>query len=118
MTNKFLFLLHETPGSFAELSPEEIQGVIEKYQRWTEKLAQQGRLISGEKLTDEGGKVVRSSGSGVEVTDGPYSEVKEVVGGFYLITAADYTEAVDVVRDCPHLEFGGRVEVRQIDQVA
>ena len=48
------------------------------------------------------------------VTDGPYSETKEVLGGYYLIEAADYDQAVERASDHPHLEYGGTIEVRQV----
>ena len=51
------------------------------------------------------------------VTDGPYSETKEVLGGYYLIEAANYDEAVRRCKDHPHLEHGGTIEVRQIEKM-
>ena len=47
--------------------------------------------------------------------DGPYSEAKEVMGGFFVIEAADYDEAVKISSDCPHLRAGRRIELRQVD---
>ena len=54
----------------------------------------------------------------VRVTDGPYAEVKEVVGGYFLIRASSYDVAVEIARTCPHLRYGGRIEVRQVDDHA
>ncbi len=51
------------------------------------------------------------------VTDGPYAESKEVVGGFFIIAAKDYEEACKIAQGCPHLKHYGRVEVRQIDKM-
>jgi hypothetical protein len=48
------------------------------------------------------------------VVDGPYSEAKEVVGGYGIIQAANYEEALELTRDCPHLAFG-RLELRETD---
>jgi hypothetical protein len=53
---------------------------------------------------------------GSTVTDGPFPETKEVVGGVFLIAGADYEDAVAVASTCPHLEFG-RIEVRRVDPV-
>ena len=53
---QFMLILHEKPGQFAKLSPEEIQKIIQKYGEWNQKLAAAGTLVSGHKLTDEGGK--------------------------------------------------------------
>jgi hypothetical protein len=57
---------------------------------------------------------MRAPGGKLRTTDGPYSESKEVLGGFYIIEAANYDEAVERARDHPTLEYGGTVEVRQI----
>ena len=45
----------------------------------------------------------------------PYSESKELLGGYYMIEADNYDKAVELARDCPQLEFGGTIEVRQVD---
>ena len=49
------------------------------------------------------------------MTDGPYSETKEVLGGYFTIEAASYDQAIERLRDCPHLLFGGTIELRQVD---
>ena len=46
---------------------------------------------------------------------GPYSESKELLGGYYMIEADTYDKAVELARDCPQLEYGGTIEVRQVD---
>jgi hypothetical protein len=51
------------------------------------------------------------------VTDGPYTESKEIVGGFFTVVAADYDEACTIAADCPHLKYGGRIEVRMIHEL-
>jgi hypothetical protein len=53
----------------------------------------------------------------VRVTDGPYSESKEVLGGYYMIEAASYDKAIEHARDCPQLEYNGTIEVRQVDMM-
>ncbi len=111
---KFLLVLYETPNEFQNMSPEEIQKVIEKYSAWSSKLAAAGKLAGGHKLMDEGGRHLTAKGGKVTVVDGPYSEAKEVVGGIFVIQAQDYDEAARLTSDCPHLAYG-RVELRQID---
>lgn len=112
---EYMLLLHEDPSGFAELSPDEIEKVIGEYVAWREGLVAQGRLAGGKKLSDEGGRWLTRENGEVRVLDGPYSEAKEVVGGFFIITAADYAEAVEVSRTCPHLAYGGRIELREIE---
>jgi hypothetical protein len=114
---KYMLLLHDNPAAFADVSPEQMQKVIEKYIGWGDRLREAGVMKGGDKLTDEPGKVVRRLGGQVRVTDGPYSETKEVLGGYYIIEAASYDQAIDRSRDCPHLEYGGTIEVRQVDMM-
>ena len=114
---KFMLLLHDNPQAFADVSPEQMQKVIEKYQAWGKRLREQGVIQGGNKLMDEPGKVMRSKDGQVRVTDGPYSESKEILGGFYIIEATDYAQALERSKDCPHLGYGGTIEVRQVDLV-
>ncbi len=113
--SQFILLLHENPQSFAELSPQEIQTVVGEYSAWREQVAGEGRLAGGNKLRDEGGRWLTGGNGDIRVVDGPYSEAKEVIGGYFLIKAGDYDEAVEVSRDCPHLRYGGRIELREVD---
>src|SRR5687768_17078278 len=108
---KYMLLLHDDPTSFAGMSPEEMQRVIEKYIAWGTRLKQAGLLSESHKLTDEPGKVMRATGGNVRVTDGPYSETKEILGGYYVIEANSYDRAIDHARDCPHMEYGGTIEL-------
>lgn len=111
---QFMLILFEKPGDFASMSPDQIQSIVEKYNTWGTKMAQEGRMVSGNKLTEEGGKKVTRTGGKAAVTDGPYAEAKEVIGGIYILKAKDYTEAAALAGTCPHMEYG-RIEVRQID---
>jgi len=65
----------------------------------------------------EGGKHLSMAGGEIRVTDGPYAEVKEALGGYFAIKATDYDEAVEIAKSCPHMTYGSRIEVRQIDEV-
>lgn len=97
-------------------SPEEMQRTIEKYRAWTEGIRNAGRLIGGDKLRSPEGRVVRRQGGELVVTDGPYVESKEFVGGFWLVEAASYDEMVKLVGDSPHLAVGS-LELRQIEEM-
>jgi hypothetical protein len=111
---KFMLLLHESPRDFTAWTPERMQEVIQRYRAWGEGLMQSGQYVGGSKLKEEGGRHLRSQGGRAEVTDGPYSEAKEVLGGYFTVEAADYDAAVEIARACPHLE-NGWIEVREID---
>lgn len=114
---QYMLLLYDNPTNWANISPEEMQKAIEKYMAWGNKVRQQGVFVGSEKLTDGGGRVIRGSGSKARITDGPFSEGKEVLGGYYTIEAASYEKALDICRDHPHLEFGGTIEVREVDRI-
>jgi hypothetical protein len=111
---KFMLILHSTPGIWRKLSAEEIQHKVEKYQAWIDKIHSSGRHVSSEKLGEEGGKLLSLQQGRLIIVDGPYSETKEVVGGYYVFRAANYEEAIELTRDCPFLE-DGRIEIRQTD---
>lgn len=111
---KFMLLLHETPSDFKDITPEEMQAMIERYRSWSQGLAQAGKMAGGAKLKEEGGRHLRSSGGRVEVTDGPYAEAQEVMGGYFTVEATDYDEAAEIASGCPHMEYGW-IEVREVD---
>lgn len=114
---RFMFLLYENPASFADLSPEEMQQIIEKYGAWAEGLRAAGKLAGSEKLKDGEGRVARAAGGKMRVLDGPYSETKEVIGGYFTIVAGDYDEALAIAEGCPHLAHGGTIEIREIEEI-
>jgi len=114
---KYMLLLHDNPAAFATLSPEDIQKVIQKYMAWSAPLRSSGVITESAKLTDEPGRVVRGKGAEMRVTDGPYSETKEILGGYFTVTADNYEAAVKRAGECPHLEFGGTIEVREVDVI-
>ncbi|RKG65582.1 transcription initiation protein [Corallococcus sp. CA054B] len=114
---RYLMLLHENPAHFAAMSPAELQAIVEEYARWSDGLLQEGRLLQGEKLCDEGGRRLTQQGGQVLVSDGPYAEVKDVVGGLFILSADSYDAAVALARTCPHLRYGGEVELRAIEEV-
>lgn len=114
---KYMLLLHDDPSAFSTLSPSDIQKVLEKYMAWGNRLRQAGIITESAKLTDEPGRVVRGRGTDMRITDGPYSETKEVLGGYFTIAADNYEHAAERAADCPHLEYGGTIEIRQVDAV-
>jgi len=105
---QFMLLLYDDPSGWAKLSSDEMQKAIEKYMAWTKK------SIDSKRLAQDVGKVIRVQSGKPRVTDGPYSETKEVLGGFYTIEAANYEEAVKKAMTHPHVEYGNTVEIRQV----
>lgn len=109
---KFMLLMHDRPEVFEKMSPSEMQEVVQRYITWGRGL--RASKIGGHKLTGDG-RVIRRKRGKVLVTDGPFAESKEVLGGFFLVKARNYDEAVKLTDGCPHLDYGGTIEVRQID---
>jgi hypothetical protein len=109
----FILLLRRPAGPLPALSPDEAAAMTKDYVGWRA----EGRLKAGEKLAPNTGRVLTPENDRIVVTDGPYAESKELLGGFYVIAAKDYDEACRVAESCPHLKYGGNIEIRQIDVV-
>lgn len=107
---KFMLLLYGNEDMFRNLSPEEMQKATEKYMDWMKKPF----TLDSQRLGDDLGRVIRHNAGKPTVKDGPYSETKEVLGGYYTIEAANYDEAVKLALANPQLEYGGTIEVRQV----
>jgi hypothetical protein len=110
---KFIMLLHDA-GFPADISPDQIQAIIQRYVKWRQTIQQNGRKVEGHKLTDGQGKVMRGGTGSTKVTDGPYAEAREVIGGLFIVEADSYEEVVELSKDCPHLDFGS-IEIREVD---
>jgi hypothetical protein len=88
----YVLILHDDLAALSRISPDEMQRVVAKYMAWSDKIARSGHLRGGEKLCEEGGKHLSAKGGTLVVKDGPFAEAKEVVGGYFVIEAADYAE--------------------------
>lgn len=108
---EFLLIFRNDYKAMPQGSPEEMQAVMKQWMDWIGGIAAQDRLVSpGNPLTSSG-KVVRANNV---ITDGPYTEIKELVGGYTIVKAADIDEAATLADGCPILYVGGNVEVREI----
>jgi hypothetical protein len=92
-----------------------MQKYMEKWLVWFKELGAKGHLKDPGHPLEHTGKVV--NGKQKIVTDGPYAEAKDVVGGYMLIEAKDLAHAVEISKGCPIFEAGGSVEVRPIDKM-
>jgi hypothetical protein len=113
--HQYLLLLHETPGDFTSLSPAQMQDEVARYRAWSGQMAERGLLVSGEKLTDDGGRHLRAGASAPLASDGPYAEAKDVIGGFFMIKAESDAHAEQIAAACPHLRGRNWIEIRRID---
>jgi hypothetical protein len=106
---QFLIVLRDADWNPEALSPEDIQEIMRRYREWVDRVAGKGH-----KLRDGEGRVMLRGEKGVTVTDGPYAEAKEVLGGYLVIEARDYDDALRQCDGSPHLEFGS-IEIRAIE---
>lgn len=95
-------------------SPEEMQSMTKQWMDWMGSIAAQNKLVDRGNRLGEEGKVLRPNNV---VTDGPYTEIKETLGGYTLVKANSMDEAVELAKGCPIFAVGGTVEVRPIDQM-
>ena len=116
---KFLYLFRGNENNAHDskdhgLSPENMQAHMQKWMDWMKKLGEKGILVGGEPLQVVGKQV---TGTKKVVTDGPFVEAKEIVGGYLIVNAKDINEAVEISKGCPVLEVDGKIEVRPIQKM-
>ncbi len=93
------------------LSPEEMQKITDQWMAWFNRLKEENKCVAGNPLEREG-KIV--SGKNRVVSDGPFAESKETIGGYFLLKVNNLDEAVAIAQECPGLPYGIRVEVRPV----
>ncbi|MCF2874477.1 MULTISPECIES: YciI family protein [unclassified Tenacibaculum] len=93
------------------LSEEDVQARMEKWFAWSNKMEQAGILRGGEALTPQIRRVV---GKNRTITDLTSADVKEVVGGYFLVEAKDFNEVQEIAQDFPDYDLGNTVEIREI----
>ncbi len=106
----YLLLFRGANWPDSSLSPDEISLVLDRVNAWFGQLSATGKLVGAQPLMEEG--VVISGKGGSAVTDGPFSEAKEVVGGYVLLSVESLEEAIAVAKSNPMNEFGTVTEVR------
>ena len=110
---KYMFIFKGGDYESLKLSPDEIQQNMQKWYKWIQDLTEQKIYVDGEPL-EKGGKIVTKNGSKIVVTDGPFPEAKELVGGYFIVNAKDFNHAAEIAKQCPGFEYGGVVEVRKV----
>ena len=112
--SQFVYLYRMTDAARQEnaSTPERAQQNMQRWMAWFRDLDSRGHLKDRGQPLERTGKVVR--GQQKTVTDGPFTEAKDLIGGFTLVEARDIDQAVELSRGCPIFEGGGSVEVRPI----
>ncbi len=111
---KFMYLFKGGVDHLHSVSPETMQAQMQKWMEWMQKLSQEGTMLGGEPFQPTGKKV---SGTKKVVTDGPFAETKELVGGYLIVNANDINQAVEISKGCPIFAVDGTVEVRPIQKM-
>src|SRR5687768_9759738 len=113
--NEYMFLFRGGDGTTLEKSSQAWKNHMQKWMVWMGELAESGQLIGAQPLDIDGRQV---TGKKKVVTDGPFLEGKEMIGGYLMCKAADFDEAVEIAKGCPILEFDdGHIEIRQIQEL-
>ena len=111
---KFMLMLYGDESLWADASPEELAASMERFDAFDRELTAAGVLAGGEGLEPSAAATtVRRSGGEVMLTDGPFAETREQIGGFYVLDCADLDEAIRWASKVPELEHGV-VEVRPV----
>jgi len=108
---KFLLLLHENIETLQNISPKEMEELVNAHMAWATKLGEEGYLLSGDGLQEGGTKII---GKECIIKDGPYIESKEMIGGYYLLQAKDLDAVIQLAKECPCHLWGGTTEIRPI----
>jgi hypothetical protein len=109
---EFLYLYR---GGQSGWTPEESEQIMQKWMSWFKELTASGNLKDGGQPLEAGGKVVKDKGR--TVTDGPYAEAKDLIGGYTLVEADSLARATELAKGCPILEREGLVEVRPVMKI-
>ncbi len=110
--NNGYMLIFRGTDWYKGLSPEQLQQVMDAWRQWFYRLKAEGIALAGDPLEPQG-RVV-SGANGRVVSDGPFAESKETIGGYFLLNIATMNEAVGIAQQCPGLPHGIRVEVRPL----
>jgi len=105
-------LLYWTDEWYNRISHEELRKLINQNKAWIEKLTTHGKAKPGRALERRG--VIVSGTNGRFVTDGPFAESKEAIGGYLVLDVETMDEAIAIAKSSPGLAYGGSIEVRPV----
>lgn len=109
--NQFLLIFRrDYKTKEAQPGPDQLQESLKHWNTWFDKLKAEDKLVAQPRRFDGAGKILKQDKT---VADGPYLEPKDSIGGLLFIKAGSYNDAIKIAEDCPVLELGGNVEIRQ-----
>ena len=108
---EFLFIYRRDVNNIPKGSPEEMQKETKRWMDWIGGIAAQNKLVDRGNRLELTGKVLKSVSV---ITDGPYAETKESIGGYSIVKTESMEDACNLAKGCPGFSNGGSVEVREI----
>ncbi len=105
---KFMFIYRDPAEARTEPSPEEMQSFLALWGEWFQKFGP--KIVDGGDALLPTGRVLRPGG---EVTNGPYVEAKEMIGGYSVVDVEHYEAAIEIARECPISKIGVAIEIRE-----
>lgn len=109
--NEYLLVYRADYSFMPNRTPEEMQAMSKRWMDWIGGIAAQNKLVNRGNRLEASGKVIRNDST---ITNGPYAEIKESIGGYSVIKAESYDAAIELAKSCPIITLGGNVEVREI----
>lgn len=112
---RFMIIIHSNENADKNASKQEQEAIFGAYMKYTEDLAKAGVMLAGEALhpsAQNSARVTTQDGKR-KVTDGPFTEAKELVGGFYVVQVKNKEEAIEWAARCPGCKYG-TIEVREV----
>ena len=110
----FMFIFRGPTPEDLKMSPEQAQASMQKWFDWIGELSSRGRYVGGDPLMKEGKTI---QGKKPLVTDGPFAEGKELLGGYFIIKAESLEEATELAFGFPDFDMQGSVEIREIMKI-
>ncbi|MEM9898108.1 MAG: YciI family protein [Pseudomonadota bacterium] len=115
---QYMLFLYSDEERFHRLPQEEQERIIGAHMAYTNKLEEAGALMGGNPLANPSeGKSIKAKSGGTTVEDGPFTDSKEQLGGYYLIEAENLDEAIDWASECP-VAIDGTVEIRPVWKIS
>ena len=111
---QYLLMIYQNEAEYAKIDPATLQKVFEEYGDFTQGIVKSGNFKAGDRLQPTTtATTVRIRDGKTMMTDGPFAETREQLGGYYLIDAKDLDEALAIAAKIPGARFGS-IEVRPI----
>lgn len=113
MAKKFLFVYRDSTSAPNQgmPSPDQMQELMARWGAWIEKFMKAGQMVDPGDALHPTGKVLRAKGV---VTDGPFVEAKELLGGYSVIQCDTYEQALEIAKECPAHHDGSSIEIREL----